>query len=159
MSILPIGLSMILMNTAPFWSVLFGKWINGASISAVQIMLILGSFTGVVIVAISKMVVKPELDDIDVIVTPESQIEDTSSPYIFGIITGICSGMSFSLLGVATRQLQKIHPSSMLFSYSIFGIVVTLFILTIESLITWSPWRFLDYTGAQYGWMILASFV
>jgi len=35
MSLLPLGITMILFNTAPFWSVLFGKLINGASISGV----------------------------------------------------------------------------------------------------------------------------
>jgi EamA domain-containing membrane protein RarD len=47
----------------------------------------------------------------------------------------------------------------MLFSYSIFGWVATVLILAIESAANWTPWRFSDYTGAQYGWMILASSV
>jgi drug/metabolite transporter (DMT)-like permease len=33
MSMLPLGVTMILFNTAPFWSVLFGKFINGETIN------------------------------------------------------------------------------------------------------------------------------
>merc|ERR1712166_307543 len=79
--------------------------------------------------------------------------------YLLGSVCGVCAAFCFSLLGVATRKLQKIHPTSMLFSYSIVGALATLVILIIESLATWSPWRFTTYTGAQYGWMILASFI
>lgn len=34
---------------------------------------------------------------------------------------------------------------------------MSLFILGVESLIYWSPWRFLTYTGEQYGWMVLGA--
>jgi drug/metabolite transporter (DMT)-like permease len=47
----------------------------------------------------------------------------------------------------------------MLFSYGIVGFFATIIILTVESLINWTPWRFTSYTGEQYGWMLLASFV
>jgi drug/metabolite transporter (DMT)-like permease len=47
----------------------------------------------------------------------------------------------------------------MLFWYSLVGLSAALLILVIESLVTWMPWRFLTYTGAQYGWMLLASFI
>jgi drug/metabolite transporter (DMT)-like permease len=35
MSVLPLGVTMILINTAPFWSILFGGLINGESINLV----------------------------------------------------------------------------------------------------------------------------
>lgn len=47
----------------------------------------------------------------------------------------------------------------MLFSYSIFGWLATVIILAIESAVNWTPWRFSNYTGEQYGWMILAASV
>jgi drug/metabolite transporter (DMT)-like permease len=71
MSNLPIGVTMILFNTAPFWSVLFGKLINGTHINCVQICLMIGSFIGVVLVAVSNLVgdttavLEDILDDID----------------------------------------------------------------------------------------------
>jgi len=65
-------------------------------------MLIIGSFTGVVLVAISKMVAKPEVQDADTIANPETEEKST---YLIGVICGVFSGMCFSLLGVATRKL------------------------------------------------------
>jgi hypothetical protein len=67
-------------------------------------MLIIGSFTGVVFVAISKMIVKPEVQDADTITTPDTE-EESDSTYLIGVICGIFSGMCFSLLRVATRKL------------------------------------------------------
>jgi hypothetical protein len=54
---------MILFNTAPFWSVIFGKAINGTLINTPQILLMCGSFVGVVIVAISNFVYPKEPAD------------------------------------------------------------------------------------------------
>jgi drug/metabolite transporter (DMT)-like permease len=104
MSMLPLGITMILFNTAPFWSVLFGKFINGETINLTQGLLMIGSFTGVVLVAISKLVAKPatETTESD---TPIESIEDSGSTYLVGVICGIFAAFCFSLLGVMTRKL------------------------------------------------------
>lgn len=133
-----------------------------------------GSFLGVIVVSASKFLVTSDpvltevgadlgelenatdvpLDEVTGEVT-EEQIEKMT--YLTGTIFGIIAAFCFSLLGVMTRKLQKIHPTTMLFSYSIVGFVATLLILIIESLATWSPWRFGTYSWGQYGWMVLAS--
>jgi drug/metabolite transporter (DMT)-like permease len=162
MSRLPLGITMILFNTAPFWSVIFGKIINGSLISTPQILLMCGSFVGVVIVAISNFVYPKEpaamLEEIPVLeIDPstvgleqiqEIAIEKSNSEYFVGVIFGIIAAFCFSLLGVFTRKSQPCHPSTMLFSYSIFGFLGTVIILTIESLVNWTPWRFTSYTSA-----------
>lgn len=162
MSRLPLGITMILFNTAPFWSVIFGKIINGSLISTPQILLMCGSFVGVVLVAISNFVYPKEpaaiVEEIPVLdIDPstevqeqiqEIEIEKSNSEYFVGVIFGIIAAFCFSLLGVFTRKSQPCHPSTMLFSYSIFGFLGTVIILTIESLVNWTPWRFTSYTSS-----------
>jgi drug/metabolite transporter (DMT)-like permease len=45
----------------------------------------------------------------------------------------------------------------MIFTGAVLGVFMSFFILGVESLIYWSPWRFLTYTGEQYGWMVLGA--
>jgi hypothetical protein len=76
----------------------------------------IGSFSGVVLVAISKVLVKPaeaEIADIpaeDVVIPAENADvvpieEKANSTYLLGVICGVCAALCFSLLGVATRKL------------------------------------------------------
>ena len=52
---------MILFNTSPFWSLLFGKLINGTSVSKAQVLFMSISFVGVILVALSKILTQPEV--------------------------------------------------------------------------------------------------
>lgn len=115
MSNLPLGVTMILFNTAPFWSVLFGKAINGTQINGTQILLMIGSFTGVILVAIAKLITPVEVivDPEDISELPEEEIiaeeiveieVKVEQNYLIGVICGVCAAFCFSILGVATRK-------------------------------------------------------
>ena len=77
MSNLPLGITMILFNIAPFWSILFGKLINSSTINCTQVLLMLGSFIGVILVACSKMIVQDlETEELNEEITNEANIPE-----------------------------------------------------------------------------------
>ena len=51
---LPVFVTAIVINTAPFWTAILGFVVSGESVSKSEIVYIIGSFSGIVIMALSK---------------------------------------------------------------------------------------------------------
>jgi drug/metabolite transporter (DMT)-like permease len=68
----------------------------------------LGSFSGIILVALSKILVTPAVDDggadAEIPVDAPVEVEEETS-YVVGVMLGLITAMCFSLLGVATRKL------------------------------------------------------
>ena len=56
MKYLPLGVTMILFNTAPFYSILLGSCINNTKIDGIQKLLMVLSFIGVIFIACSSII-------------------------------------------------------------------------------------------------------
>jgi len=67
----------------------------------------LGSFSGIILVALSKILVTDDGGADAVIADPDASAEEVEeeTPYVIGVTLGLITAMCFSLLGVATRKL------------------------------------------------------
>ena len=147
----PIAINMILFNTAPFWSALLARFFTNERLDNVQIILMVLSFSGVLVVAFSKPVNQTA-------VTIDND-GNMMSRYVTGTILAFLVSWCYAGVGVVTRLNQKIHWSLSLFHYSWFNIAVVTVYLLIEWPIRGGQLRLTTYSGTQWGFMILAGII
>ena len=97
----------------PLWASILGYCLNGEAVSKFQIMCMIGSFVGVIILSLSKS-------------GEEDNVTSKRNFYV-GLIAALLCGFCFSFSTVLTRKLKGLHYSIIQFHY---GLIST-FILTI----------------------------
>ena len=117
MKYLPLGIHMILFNTAPFQASLLGWLILHEKPKISELICMLISFVGILIIGLAK------------------PIDSLENAKWIGISCSLCVSVCYALVSVLTRQMQQVHFSLILFYYAIFSCIVLSSILISEALI------------------------
>lgn len=148
-SILPMVVSLILINTVPFWTAIFGFYVNKENMSLSELVCMAGCFTGVVVLVVAGNGAKN---------TDAKQVgfkEDAN--FMLGVFCALLCSMTMAVVVVTTRKLRKIHYSIMLFNY---GLIATVLYGTC-AILMWladpnaKAWPSIFYYGRQQ-WINLA---
>mmetsp|Transcript_83 Transcript_83/g.114 ORF Transcript_83/g.114 Transcript_83/m.114 type:complete len:114 (-) Transcript_83:202-543(-) len=92
----------------------------------------------------------------------DSPVDDQESTvatgsHFLGCVYVFITSWCYAGVTIITRKMQKVNFSVMLFYYSCIAFPVTMVIILGESWINAHGLRFWDYSGSQYGWMLLVS--
>lgn len=157
---LPLFILTINWNTMPFISAIIGYLVNKEKISKIEILLMTGCFTGVIILALSKGGVFD--GDTEV---PRRDI--SVGQYLFGLLMIYLTNLGFAGITVMTRKMKEIHFSILLFYYGMIASTVVGVYLGLEYLVqsvngTYTPvnstctsFRFLCYNSTQWGTLLI----
>ena len=135
---LPMGLFMIINNTAPFIASTLSWLTSGERMSAYESGAMLVSFTAVCLLATQK----PGQD---------------GGSKSWGVTFAVLNAVGMSTVVVCTRRMQRVHHTVVLLSYGVFSAVLLAFGLVVESLFTRGEMRLLHYTKEAWSLMALAS--
>ena len=123
---LPLFILTINWNTNPFIAGIMGYFVNNERMTKVEILLILGCFSGVVVLALAKGGVFDGAND-------EQDIG--VGQYLFGLLMIYLTNLGFSGITVMTRKMKDIHFSILLFYYGLIASTSVALFLTLEYLI------------------------
>lgn len=133
LTMMPLSLTTIIFNLAPFWGSIMACLIHKESISRVEYVAMLISFAGVV-----GMVLGP------------SENEDWPQ-LTLGIVIGLITSMGYAANNVMNRGLKKVHFSVVLFYHTLIGSILSLTIFGSNSLINCTPFL----SNSKDGWIII----
>ena len=149
-AMVPLLVQSTLLNTAPFWASLLGCIVLSERLANVEIMALLFSFVGVILVAFPSKV--------DETATEEAEEESSSTgSYLIGCFFIIVAAWVEAVLTLIARRMQKLSFSVMLFWYGCTAVPINIIIILGESLLSQASIRFWDYDASQFGWMILIT--
>lgn len=178
--LLPIFLANIFLNTAPFFASLFAFFFVGEAIHWVEIVCMVGAFTGVVVIAtspapidktlehklkldITKHKVGAPVSHLHAKLNSTKRVEDTEYKlYIVGVICMIITAVGFGFNASLSRKLKGIHFTIIETYYGTVGFICVSMFLIIEYFITnfkhHKPMRLFTYDAKTYGYALAASF-
>lgn len=115
--LLPITISNLIINTYPFFVAILSYFILKEDITIMDVVGLIGSFTGVVILVIDK----------------ESQEENDEKHHVLiGVIFSAVTALGASGSTICTRLLKDVHYSTVVFFYSGFASLAYLIWLVFE---------------------------
>jgi drug/metabolite transporter (DMT)-like permease len=122
LKMIPLFISTIIINTAPFISSLLAYFTLGDKVTKLEICLMTGCFSGVVALALAKGGYF-EGDEADVALKTNEVVNITisTSQYIFGMSMMLVTACCFSGVTVMTRKMKEIHFSLLMFHYGAFA--------------------------------------
>jgi drug/metabolite transporter (DMT)-like permease len=130
---LPIFISQIVFNTAPFWTAVLGFLILGTKVSSYDLMCMVGCFSGVImLVSVKKDAVIMEEERTDDNSISHNMINKNVSKieYLIGLSCILTTAFMYSFIGVITRRLREIHFSLMMFHYGwITSLILIIYLL------------------------------
>ena len=142
---LPIFIVTIIFNTSPFWTAIFAFLILSAPIHRKDLLLMIGCFIGVVMIALAKeeeMENDPQTNEIEADEDDggylSKSLENTRNnryskmDYMFGIFCITTTAIVYSWVSVLTRKLREVHFSVILFHYTSFGSLIIFVYLLFE---------------------------
>ena len=146
---LPLALCMIIYNTTPFWATLFSFLFLGESLICIEVLAMVFSFGGIILIAVSKML---KTDD------SAEGADVTNNQFLAGTIFILVASFATAAAGVLTRRMQKIYYGLIMAHYQLFASLSIILVLTSESLITWTaPRLFWAYDTKQLLLILAAS--
>lgn len=150
--LIPLVYQQTINGTTPFWAALAGYIVIGETIGNFTKAAMLVSFCGVVIIACSPYILNEASDTVEEASTTLS----TELANLIGCTLILFNSVAQGLVAVATRMMQKLHWSVILFYYAL----VALFSISLIYCVTTSDLgRIFAYSGEQFGWIaITASF-
>ena len=104
-----------MINTAPFWVAILSYFLLKTRLKIKDGVLMIGCFTGVVLLALSKYSTNEEQDSDDPKVV-------TNFEYMIGIILLTVLAIGYSIVSVISRMLKDVHFSVILFWYAVVAI-------------------------------------
>ena len=119
---LPIFISAIVFNTAPFWTAILGFFMLGNRISCFDLFMMIGCFTGITILSLyqnrSSQVLSEDEEHLSTsIIDNIHSTQITSFEFIIGMSCILTCSITYSLVSVLTQKLKTIHFSLMMFHY------------------------------------------
>jgi len=129
---LPLGITMIVFNTVPFWAALLGCILTREFLSPLELTCMICSFSGVLMIALSKPV--------------DGELADDPKQKTIGLLCILTTAICFAIVNVFTRKMQKLNFAKVLAHYQCMATIVIGSILLLESLIMWQPLRILNYS-------------
>lgn len=99
----PVVIWTLIINTAPFWTSIFGFLILGETVSCFEAACMVGAFSGVFILSMGK---------------GQIQTERVLEHPWFGTFMALVNAVCYSMVAVMTRSLKKQHFSLVLLAYS-----------------------------------------
>ena len=134
---LSVSMTNIIINTSPFWTAILCYLVARTKVSIFEFVCIIGCFSGVVTLALTKKDIKDE---------------DDNSMYLVGLICIIvCAWMNASII-VITRTLKEVHFSLIMFHYGWIASVILFIYLIIERLFLIED-RTQPIRQFQYNWV------
>ena len=115
---LPIYVTTILMNTAPFWVTILSYFILKSKVTTKDLLLIVGCFSGVVILSIGQKMGDDNQENIE----EDSGIKNR----LFGVGCIFVLSWCYSTISVINRFLKDTHFSVLLFHYGWIASVILL---------------------------------
>ena len=155
---LPIFISAIVFNTAPFWTAILGFFLLGNRISMFDLLMMVGCFTGITILSLNQERSSAVLDDDSDADNQSHEIIDnihstriTSYEFVIGMSCILTTSIMYSLVSVLTQKLKSIHFSLMMFHYGWIASLMVFIYLTFEHLLLsdksiFEPMRLFTYT-------------
>lgn len=127
---IPLFVVTIIFNTAPFWCALLGYCVLGDTLTWRELGMMLGCFSGVIVMAMAKSGFFKDTDgsmDIQNFYTIE---------YLFGLSMIFCTSWCFSAVTVITRKIKELHFSLLMFHYGLFATILLTIVIIGEYLVT-----------------------
>jgi len=153
---LPLGLTMIIFNTAPFWATLLAYLALSEKLKAYELIAMLISFVGIVLIAMAKPAADPaEFDEPS---DSEAGLSDSTKKLI-GVVCIFITAWVFATVAVLTRMMQGLKAPVVIFYYAVLAVIVLTLVLLIETWIMGQPLRILSYSWIQLGMMVLISLI
>ena len=153
-SMVPLLVQSTLLNTAPFWASLLGFAFLRESLSGIEIMALILSFTGVFLVAYSARSVKEDDDGAE---SDEQGESNSTATHLLGCFFILLASLAEAGVTLIARRLQSVSFSVMLFWYGFVAVPCNIVMVLSESWINQVSIRFWDYGWSQYGWMLLIT--
>jgi|688.fasta_scaffold485435_1 drug/metabolite transporter (DMT)-like permease len=122
---LPLSLAIIIFQTNPFFTALFGRIINDETIYPFELIGMVLSFSGVCLLGLHSL--KEDIDD------GEEIVHDTTK--LFGIGLMISSAILFSIVCVVNRTLKNVHFSVIITWHGIFATSLAIIIIFVQTVI------------------------
>ena len=150
-ALIPIGTAFIMLQTSPFWTSILACLIVGEKIRVIEILGIVASFIGVVMIGLNKQQGE-DADSEDLPMnsgeTGEVDEEDgrTSTEWL-GLGLAMLAAWTYSVNSVFNRKLKDLEVSVIMIYYGFGGIVAAITYITAERLIVG---EFRIYTATQY---------
>ena len=151
------------MNLAPFITAILALFINKEAINKFTIVCIVGSFSGVVLIALAnKNKEKDSLDDEDS--TTMNKINNhTSSETALGLIFMFVVAFLYSLIIILTRKMKGLHFTLVMFHYGLCASGILLVWLIIHYLTNLEEYpngpRLLTYDRSQWFQLIAIAVI
>ena len=124
-------------QTAPIWSTIIAAIFLKEKLSMFEIMVLVCSFSGVLIIALTKQ---------DGKIQDDSPFNNPSDFYI-GLACISTTAIFASIISVLTRKMQSLHYSLVLSNYQALATTFISLLIIGEALIKQQPLRFSQYTG------------
>jgi len=120
--IIPIGVAQTIQNLIPFVVLLLSYLLLGETLHRLEIVNMVVSFCGVLIIVLMSSSSKPALDIGDM---------GKAAPFVMGVIANALSAISFATCNVVMRSLRNVHhslvasfQSSSNFVFSLIGLLI-----------------------------------
>lgn len=113
---IPLFVVTIVFNTSPFWCAFLGYLVLGEKLSWKELGLMMGCFSGVIILALAKGgFFKPGGENIE---TVENIMHND---FVFGLSAMVFTTWLFSAVTVITRKMRELHFSLLMWHYGFFA--------------------------------------
>ena len=122
---LPLSLAIILFQTNPFCTAIFGRIINDETIYPFELIGMVLSFTGVCLLGLHSL--REDIDD------GEEIVHDTTK--LLGIGLMIASAILFSMVCVVNRTLKDVHFAVIITWHGLFATTMALVIIFMQTVI------------------------
>lgn len=153
LTLIPISLTFILMQTSPFWTSIIAYWVNKEPIFKYEYVAMVVCFSAVIYITFSK----PHADEADIsedpVVTDEDGTSDVmTSKTVLGVTLAFVLAWLFALCNVINRVLKAINWRIVMFYHALVGLTLSLTAVGIEAII---KGEFRTYTWEQYGLIVV----
>ena len=140
---IPISISMIILNLHPFWTGILGLLMNGEPFGKVDLIAMFICFAGIVGIALTA--------------APSGEDDDVFNYYLIGVLLAFFSSLMIASIMVIGRRIREIHWSVVLTHISVQYLVVSTVIALLDHCIN-AKGTFLVYQDSRvYLWAVIGG--
>ena len=162
-TLIALGTVSIIFNTNPFWITILACIVNRERVQTIEIIGIVISFTGILIVGYSEHENHGALEEGDSVVVADDlsrilvgeETEEDETPFnrTLGVVLSICAAWAFAVAAVYNRKLKDIPVSVVMFYHGLIGMIAAGLYLVVETIYLR---EFRTYTWKVFGLMTIS---